>query len=150
MKNFKNKKGFTLLEILLVVGIISILAGIVIIAINPSKQLADARNAQRKSDVLTILNAVYQYLLDPGHTVASLNEGTGLSVGDVCSSGTDAIDMTPDLVGDNATYLVSVPLDPIDGVAGVISGYYIVNNTNGRITVCAPTAELSATIEVTR
>ena len=36
----KNSRAFTLLEILLVVGIISLLAGIVILAINPNKQLA--------------------------------------------------------------------------------------------------------------
>jgi len=55
----KNKKsGFTLLEILLVVGIIAILAGITIVAINPSKQLAQVRNTERKSDIKQIANAI--------------------------------------------------------------------------------------------
>ncbi len=64
MRSKANARGFTLLEILLVVAIISILAGIVIVAINPAKQLGDARNAQRRADVSTILSAVYQYVID--------------------------------------------------------------------------------------
>lgn len=60
----KNNSGFTLLEILLVVAAIAILAGIVIVAINPGKQLGATRNAARQSDVSSILNAVFQYSLD--------------------------------------------------------------------------------------
>lgn len=59
-----NKHGFTLLEILLVVAAIGIMAGIVIMAVNPGRQLAAARNAQRKSDVASIAQALYQYGLD--------------------------------------------------------------------------------------
>lgn len=144
-----NKKGFTLLEILLVVAAIAILTGIVILALNPAKQLADTRNAQRNSDVNTILNGVYQYAIDnsgtlPSDITTSQTEVCSGSGGTECSG---LIDLS--VLTFNETYLVSIPTDPT-GAAGYGAGYEIVKSANGRITVVAPDAEESETISVTR
>ncbi len=153
-KTVSLKSGFTLLEILLVVGIISILAGIVILAINPTKQLGDTRNAQRRADVLTIINAIYQYTLDDGQVIADLRGGDGLDDddnSDCDDTDTDAYDLLDDLVT-TGNYLTGIPRDPITATA-TSSGYYIDVNTSGRITVCAPASEAdgaSSQIEVTR
>ena len=84
MKLFKKQEGFTLLEILLVVAAIAILAGIVILAINPTKQLGDTRNAQRRSDVTTLLNATYQYSIDNNGVLPA---GITATSTEVCASG---------------------------------------------------------------
>jgi prepilin-type N-terminal cleavage/methylation domain-containing protein len=61
----KNTKGFTLIELLIVIGIISILAGIVLVAVNPAQQFGKANDSERKSEIGTILSAIYQFQTSP-------------------------------------------------------------------------------------
>ena len=154
-----TQKGFTLLEILLVVAAIAILAGIVIVALNPGKQLGDTRNSQRRVDVNTILNAVYQYSLDNnGNFPSELDSVVGSSqVLGTAGSGLDSTctatttlaagaDFSADLV---PTYVVGIVSDPTTG-DDTNTDYYINKLSTGRITVGACDAEQSATIEITR
>ena len=57
-------QGFTLIETLLVMGILALLLSIAIVAINPARQFALANNTKRSSDVGAILNAIQQYMVD--------------------------------------------------------------------------------------
>ena len=149
-----KKSAFTLLEILLVVALLAILAGIVILAINPARQLATTRNAQRSVDINTILNAAYQYAIDNNGTVpASIPTNgncTGLATNEICKTGgtcTGIVDLS--VLTDDETYIVSMPTDPT-GATTNGAGYHVAKSGNGRITVCAPDAELNETISVTR
>src|SRR5258707_11505283 len=77
-KNIKSQteKGFTLIELLVVIGILAILMGIVLIAINPAAQFAQANNTSRTNAVGQILNAVGQYEADNhGNLPAGLTLG---------------------------------------------------------------------------
>lgn len=145
MRKLHLRKGFTLIELLLVIGIIAILASIVIVAINPTKQLGDARNAQRRSDVNTVLSAVYQYAIDND---GSLPSGISTTSQQICT--TNAVDATPNCVDlDTLTgsYLVRMPRDP-QAASATGTNYWIVEGSNGRITVSAPGAEQGAAISV--
>lgn len=149
MKKILNKKGFTLVEVLLVVVIIAILAAIVIIAINPARQISQANNTQRSSDVQALINAVHQSAIDNrGALPAAIT-----AVATVVGSGVGQIDICSALV---PTYMAAMPFDPTAVGAGYTdcttynTGYTILKTADGRVTVAAPTAELSKVISVTR
>ena len=150
----KNSEGFTLIEILVVIGIIAILAVIVLIAINPARQFAQARNTQRTSNVNAILNGIGQYLAD----------NKGVDVDNVLpdfGDNTDAINLCEALV---PTYLPALPVDPTNNDPAYVGaedtdctetaevGYDVAvaeEADGGRITVSA-VGELGADISVTR
>jgi type IV pilus assembly protein PilA len=154
----KNSQGFTLIEILVVIGMIAILATIVIIAINPARQFAQGRNTQRVSNVDTILNAIGQRIADNkgvfgGGTpnCPALTVGTNYDI--TATAGANNIDLsclTP-------TYIpTALPFDP--SAAGALwtsatnydTKYQVSVDANGRYTVAAPAAELGEIISTTR
>lgn len=57
-----NKKGFTLLELLIVITILSILTLVVVLFINPVEMLKKSRDVQRMSDLATVKSAIILHL----------------------------------------------------------------------------------------
>lgn len=152
MQNTKQLKAFTLIELLLVIGIIAVLAVVVFVALDPAKRFADARDARRVTDVETILSAVTQYTIDnkgdvPGNLtttekqIGSAISNCGISTGD-CSIANDGdcIDLSSAL----ERYLKVIPFDPLDGSTS-LTHYSIVRDANGIVTVRACDTEGSPT-----
>jgi prepilin-type N-terminal cleavage/methylation domain-containing protein len=152
MKLHKRLKGFTLIELLIVIALIAILAGAIIIALNPARQFALSRNAQRWSHVNAILNLVHQNIVE--------NQGTwtcaagSLPATSTNMDATTGYDICDCLV---PTYTAALPFDPSETGADYTdctdydTKYEISQNaTTGRVTISAPYAELSASISVTQ
>lgn len=61
MQNFKIKKGFTLIEILLVLAILGIISVVALVLINPVERQAQARDAGRVSTVAQLGRVLQAY-----------------------------------------------------------------------------------------
>ena len=147
----KTKQGFTLIELLVVIGILAILTAVVLVAVNPGRQLAQARNTARGADINAILTAVTAYVADPvnnGSLPPSMASAPNCLPGPAGAVGTGGINLALDLA---PTYIADIPMDPSVGTAAD-TGYTIciADATANRITIAAPSAELNLNLSVTR
>ena len=142
MTKINKNKGFTLLEILLVIAAIGILAAIVLVAINPNRQIAQARNTVRQSDINTIQKALEQYLIEKGRYPNSVSTTPGY----ICNTGTEQNVVTTncnervdlrELVPD---YIAAIPKDPQS--TGTNTGYIVATNPdNNKVSIQASLSE---------
>ena len=56
-----NRRGFTLLELLIVISILAVLATVVVVALNPAETLRKARDTQRMADITNLKSAIVLY-----------------------------------------------------------------------------------------
>lgn len=141
-----KRKGFTLIELIIVIAIIAILAAAIFVAIDPARRLHESRNARRWSDINTILDAVTKYQADFNGThytaVDTLGANYYYTIGECTASGdvgcgaqiTQSGCANLSLMPSN--YLAKVPKDPRDGTDEK-TDYYILKDNNGTITVGA-------------
>lgn len=112
-----KRKAFTLIELLIVIAIIAILAGIVIASTTGATK--KARDSRRVADIQMLQTAIVQYEADNGRYPATLN----------------------DLV--NGGYISSIPADPSTGAtvtegSATSSGLiYVVNSTGDKYLLAA-------------
>ncbi len=151
-----TKKGFTLIEILLVIGIIAVLATVVIVSLDPATRFQNARDARRLADLQSILSAVQQYIVDnrgvlpAGLDTAEKQIGTAASG---CELTTGACGATAsyclDFSGTLAPYLKDMPYDPETGSV-TQTHYTAVVDGNNIVTIRACDSDDETIDEVSR
>lgn len=161
------RKGFTMVELIIVIAIIAVLAAGIFVAIDPARRLHEARNSRRQTDVATILDALVKIQADNRGThyttVAAATAGNFYAIGtnaagcdSTCTAKvTQAACLNLSAVPTN--YLAAIPADPSTGTAAN-TDYYISKSATGTLTVGACDAEgegaggsgAAPTIEVSR
>jgi prepilin-type N-terminal cleavage/methylation domain-containing protein len=116
-----NNKGFTLIELVVVIAIIGILGGAVFMSIKPGELLENSRDTTRKSDVRNLSNALSTALAKQDIQLVSVNNGS-LSRDNTSLSGNTKVDGTGyvafNLLNPSAVSKIDLnklPLDPSNG-----------------------------------
>lgn len=148
-----HQKGFTLVELIVVMAILSILLALVLVAINPKKRIDQANDTQRMSDVNNILNAISQYNADKKKLPAALDGNVWTSSNKLFlktnspQHAAASTSLCNDLVGTlgSAGYIAQMPVDKGGSSAGTWTdcnnfstgtpGYRLWKNDNQSITV---------------
>ncbi len=157
-----TQKGFTLLELLLVVAIIAILASVIFVVLDPPTRFKNTRDSARFTDVRAISNAIKLDQLDNGgdylHAIASITADTPYIISNAtttagcivtCDVTITAGDHCVNLTGlVTSGHLGQIPISP-EGTGtwtSAVTGYYVQRNTNGSISVGACESENISTI----
>jgi len=120
------KKGFTLIEILIVVAIIAILASVVLIGLGPTQQ--SGRDARRLSDLHQSQNAIELYYQKCGFYPGGAN--CAAAVDDDYAAMVTAVTAAATNIG-----IAQMPLDPTN--SGIYAYFYGTNGTGSNYTIGA-------------
>ena len=136
-KNFK--KGFTLIEVLLIIVLITVLLTIGLTSINIEARFVENRNDTRKTHIKTIEGAIAQYRLQEG----SYPSGLDRTYREICDPDASVcvnfVDLKAVLV---PKYLQAIPQDPNDTDNTGGTGYSIaVDEATNTVSVRALQAE---------
>lgn len=108
-RELKSGAGFTLIELIVTIGVIGVLVGSLVILIDPATQLRRGRDAARKSDLSLIRSALEFYRSDIG-SYPPEDGGGGITEG----GASDVIVCDVELTGGTPpnTYMTKIPCDP--------------------------------------
>ena len=111
----RKNEGFTLVELIVVIAIVAVLAGVLMLAINPAALLAKSRDAKRMEDLDVLNKAITLALAEREITLAAAGPNTSVA-GTTAVDGTGWVEFTiPATMTGLSKYIASLPADPVNG-----------------------------------
>lgn len=127
----KKVLAFSLLEILLVIAIMSVLAGIILFTLNPAERINLANEAKAVANTKDIEKALRAYILDNGgNTPTGFSTITQSGIYDVCKYGQTTGCINLDSVV-SAGYMANIPVDSRNS-AIYTTGYKVDYNVSSK------------------
>lgn len=156
MGQLKKKKGFTLVELIMVMSVIAVLVSVLYVATKPQKRIGETNDARRKNDAQSIEQAIKVAATDDGESssaLKALTEDTAYAIVKPggSTSGTysctalgtslDKVDISSSLLN----YLPVMPIDPDLASDNNETGYYIIRRGSSYDVEPCNTYRLAAT-----
>lgn len=149
------QKGFSFLDFLVIISALFVVAFLGYLFKNPSKEDSDTRNIYRSADISSVLTSIYNHVQETGEIPTEIPiSDECVRVGhEICKTGpydcTGLVNLSLLSETEGEQQMISLPTDPqsksING-----TGYYIVQDGLGEVTVCAPYAERNILISFTK
>lgn len=117
----RKQRGFTLVEIVIVIAIIGILAAVTVVALKPQEIFSNGRNSRRTNDIAALNSAIGQWLsregLQTDTPYADVLGVTSLGATDVLNPSDGVTDTEAHAAADLTVltaegYLQNLPTDP--------------------------------------
>lgn len=152
----KEKKGFSILDFLVILSALFVIGFLGYLVLNPDKEGADRRNVRRSADVSSVLTMLSSYVDKQGEIPEEIpiSKECVTMGNEICKMGPYDCEGLVDMsflseVQVNTNEVLSIPSDPVNKSLNG-TGYYISQDGRGNVTMCAPYAERNVEISFTK
>lgn len=145
LKNLRGSYGFTIMELLVVIGVLGILAGATVSIINKNQPTAIANDSSRRAKMSALIQSLESYRLSEGHYPADLSDSVFKEnyVGSISSQDLPGLIYTKPANSDSFTIYSEKAFTPEGGTRK----YFVYSSTSGELLECDTTVQDSDTCD---
>ncbi|MBP9758160.1 prepilin-type N-terminal cleavage/methylation domain-containing protein [Candidatus Dojkabacteria bacterium] len=141
----EGRRAFTLLELLLVIAIISVLAGIIMFSLKPADRLREANQTKYLSNANDIEKAFNSYIVDNGGSLPASFSSLTFGYYDICRQGQSGSCVSLDELVTNGK-ISSIPVDA-DKLTVTLTGFKVRYDPNKKEAIVYSSSEFTGRVD---